>query len=240
MIHRLVPRFAQPCVWMNAGLLTYKLCDRGLECERCPLDAGLRGNAALRRGVLLSPDGGAVDFPSDRWYTGGHAWIEPLDGHLYQRLRFGLDAFAATILGCCRSIDWCESKEMLESGDPLCRIDVGLGVIWLGAPMRCQIVKVNSLLRADAGRLVTEPYRSGWIAELTTPLADPLEGLFPADAAREKALRDLQWFRRQVALHLLADGMPFGHVDPSSERLVDLREMLAGPTYLNLLPELVH
>lgn len=241
MIHRLLPRFAQPCVWMNAGLLTYKLCDRGLECDRCPLDAGLRGDTAVRMGELLSPDCGFADFPGDRWYTSGHGWIEPLDGQFYQRLRFGLDAFAATILGCCRRIDWCESQESLAYGDPLCRIDVGLGIISIGAPLDCRIVKVNPFLQSRAERLLTEPYGNGWIAELTTSQTDPLEGLLPADAAQEKARLDLQWFRRQVALNLLATGRPFGHADPNrNERLVDLREMLAGPTYLILLPELVH
>ena len=29
----------EPCVWMSAGLISYKLCDRGFDCENCPLDA---------------------------------------------------------------------------------------------------------------------------------------------------------------------------------------------------------
>ncbi len=38
-----LPNTALPCVWMTAGLVSYKLCDRRLDCERCPFDAALRG-----------------------------------------------------------------------------------------------------------------------------------------------------------------------------------------------------
>ena len=37
------PAGALPCVWMSAGLVAYKLCDRGFECEGCPFDQAMRG-----------------------------------------------------------------------------------------------------------------------------------------------------------------------------------------------------
>jgi len=30
------------CVWMTAGLISYKLCKYDLQCEKCPLDWELR------------------------------------------------------------------------------------------------------------------------------------------------------------------------------------------------------
>lgn len=32
-----------PCVWMSAGLVAFKLCDREGECESCPFDQAMRG-----------------------------------------------------------------------------------------------------------------------------------------------------------------------------------------------------
>lgn len=32
-----------PCIWMSAGLVAYKLCDRGFECDGCPFDRAMRG-----------------------------------------------------------------------------------------------------------------------------------------------------------------------------------------------------
>lgn len=33
------------CVWMQAGVVGYKLCDREFDCDLCPFDAALRGRA---------------------------------------------------------------------------------------------------------------------------------------------------------------------------------------------------
>lgn len=37
------------CVWMQAGVVGYKLCDREFDCDRCPFDAALRGEASHDR-----------------------------------------------------------------------------------------------------------------------------------------------------------------------------------------------
>ena len=36
----------EQCVWMQAGVVGYKLCDREFDCDRCPFDAALRGEAS--------------------------------------------------------------------------------------------------------------------------------------------------------------------------------------------------
>lgn len=41
----------QACVWMSAGVLRFWLCDRGFDCDRCPLDAALR---RVRRPVVAA------------------------------------------------------------------------------------------------------------------------------------------------------------------------------------------
>ena len=33
----------QQCVWMQAGVVGYKLCDREFDCDHCPFDAALHG-----------------------------------------------------------------------------------------------------------------------------------------------------------------------------------------------------
>lgn len=49
------------CIWMLAGVLTYRLCDRQYDCEHCPLDAALRETAPSQPNLALGPvmaDGG--------------------------------------------------------------------------------------------------------------------------------------------------------------------------------------
>ncbi|MDO9349920.1 MAG: hypothetical protein Q7U55_01625, partial [Deltaproteobacteria bacterium] len=40
--YQLIPKKELKCVWMTAGLLSYKLCKYDLQCEKCPLDWELR------------------------------------------------------------------------------------------------------------------------------------------------------------------------------------------------------
>lgn len=90
-----------PCVWMLAGVLNYRLCDRNYECETCELYHALHGDAATRpwddTGDPLGA-GGTADLSDqylrrltvgcalhlDRAYSRGHFWLErrPEDGHL--------------------------------------------------------------------------------------------------------------------------------------------------------------
>ena len=42
------------CVWMDAGVVNYKLCDRGYDCERCPLDQALHRRPSERSALAKS------------------------------------------------------------------------------------------------------------------------------------------------------------------------------------------
>lgn len=107
----------EQCVWVNAGVLNYKLCDRGFDCEHCPLDAALRDHGGGcdedESGLTLS----MVEFPA--WddlapelqpllapfrtlslcdtarYSSRHVWVRQLPSGM---LRLGLDAFAVALL----------------------------------------------------------------------------------------------------------------------------------------------
>ena len=36
------------CLWMDAGVVNYKLCDRAFDCDRCPLDQALHRRPSER------------------------------------------------------------------------------------------------------------------------------------------------------------------------------------------------
>ncbi|MBC8185799.1 glycine cleavage system protein H [candidate division KSB1 bacterium] len=41
---QIIPQSDKKCVWMEAGIVSYKICDRDFQCETCPLDIGLKGD----------------------------------------------------------------------------------------------------------------------------------------------------------------------------------------------------
>ena len=40
-----IPKDRLQCIWMTAGIIGYKLCNAGYECERCPFDLAMRKQA---------------------------------------------------------------------------------------------------------------------------------------------------------------------------------------------------
>ncbi len=229
-----------PCLWVSAGVLAFRLCDRDFDCEHCPLDAALRGNP--QRPALRLPDSKNRDFPADRRYTPGHGWLLELDGCEQSQVRFGLDSFATTLLGCCQRVTFNRRRQPLAQGDLICQIDLGIGELHVASPIGKVWVEGNSSLLDRPNQLVTSPYVEGWIADLTLDRKTDLGPSFAFDRARERSQHDLQRLRRQVALQLLAEDSP--QLGPTmadgGEFRADLRQMLGGSRYLELLRELIH
>jgi glycine cleavage system H lipoate-binding protein len=230
---------------MSAGLLTYRLCDRDFDCERCSLDAALRRGDLLGNRdheALLAPNRDMGDFPEDRRYTAGHSWVQVVEGQDGSRLRFGLDTFAAAIIGRCSGVTWNLPGRLLACGDEVCRLDLGIGALWIGAPVRGLVVKENQALRDRPEQLVTAPYTDGWIADFMAGDMADVDQLVPAELSRERSRLDLQRFRRRVAMQLLADdaGRVGRTLADGGELLTDLRQMLGGTKYLDVVRELIY
>jgi glycine cleavage system H lipoate-binding protein len=49
-----LPVGRQPCIWMEAGFLSYRLCDQDLQCESCALDKAIRQPIESRRVIRSS------------------------------------------------------------------------------------------------------------------------------------------------------------------------------------------
>jgi len=259
MAHPYLSQRARPCIWMTAGLVAYKLCDRDFDCEHCPLDAALRGDLhSSSHGVPL-PSAYTATFPEDRLYSSGHLWLQQRRlgteeaGKRVSRL--GVDAFAAALLGSCRGVRGVSDGAVLEVGQVCCELDLGCGLLPLASPVAAEMSGLNPRL-AEAPELpATAPYGDGWLLEMTSrsnPAPTPgtavpknrptgASGLFEAEAARERTGLDLRHFRRKVALHLLTETSAVGPtLADGGTPLTDLRQMLGERRWLAVLRELIH
>ncbi len=231
----------EPCVWMSAGLISYKLCDRGFDCENCPLDAALRGQmlAVTRPAGHLDRRTDEGLFPGDRLFTPGHLWVQAMSHDDTRLWRVGLDAFATALIGCATAVRCTRESEMLQRGDPICEVDLGLGALTLSAPVAGRFVRANRMLQSHPDTLVTEPYGDGWILEIEGLDPSAVLGLRPAPRALEHTEQDLRRFRRTLALRLLSESGATASPDPA-QSLRDLRQILCGTHYVELLSQFVH
>ncbi|MCC6676920.1 MAG: hypothetical protein IT436_07240 [Phycisphaerales bacterium] len=200
---------AQTCVWMDAGALAYRLCDRGYACEHCPFDAAMRHDPRAvfiegpREGTEAPhPHVAEWAFPPDRLYAEGHCWLQVVRGG---HVRAGVDAFAARLLSPVRHVTPPRVGDLLQRGEPLCMFAIAGGELPLRTPVTGRVICWNAGLDQSPALVATEPYAGGWLVELTVEHPPDLDSLLTADAARSRAELDARRLRRDVAFHLLSD-----------------------------------
>ncbi|HEX6851361.1 MAG TPA: hypothetical protein VF139_08115 [Candidatus Polarisedimenticolaceae bacterium] len=226
-----------PCIWMSAGLVTYKLCDRAFDCERCPLDLALSGAG---REPEQHEGAGAVEFPDDLAFAPGHTWLRPAGGEASTRFRFGIDALAALLVGRTAGFRCDADDRLVAAGETLGTLDVDAGALALAAPIAGRVRRGNPVLADDPALASREPYGRGWLVELAAERPEDAGGLLRSETAREQAALDLRHFRRRIALELLADPDDVGPtLADGGERITDVRRLLGPAAYLRLLQELV-
>jgi glycine cleavage system H protein len=244
MSSQLGSQSSSPCIWMTAGLVSYKLCDRSFDCEHCPFDAALRGAAGAEASSCIADPPGhrpTVDFPEDRRYTLGHTWAGERREEGKPVIRLGLDAFAARLLGHCEEVQGASPGRRLRRGEAFCSLALSTGPLVLTSPLPGRVSAVNEELGEAPERVVEEPYGHGWILDLEPEGDEGYALLLGAATARERVAHDLRHFRRRVALYLLAESPSLGATLPDGGAPVtDIRQILGPGRYLELLRELIH
>ncbi len=235
---RPLSRASEPCLWMSAGLLAYRLCDRDFDCDACPLDAALRGASRPAGSPLNPPATSPFDAPGDRLYGRGHVWIQRGDA---ERVRLGLDAFAVALAWPITAVVWRAPEGPLAAGALVCELELPGGHLPVATPVAGRLATRNPALEADASPLVESPYDDGWLVELEE--ADATggdDGLVNAAEAAERWRLDLRRFRRRAALYLLEGSEVAGAtLADGGQVLTDLRAILGPGHYLELVRDLL-
>jgi len=219
-----------PCVWMAAGLLAWRLCDRNFDCEHCPLDAALRGPA--RTDPVASPV--HWDYPEDRLYHPGHTWVRQ---EAPGRMRCGVDALVARLFAHVHGVVLPAQGSLLVHGQIAYWLEDGAELIPLRTPATGAVLSRNPRLQADARLLASDPYGEGWLFDLAgdlSPAVAPTAGR-AADASQE-SLRQLSSLERRAARALVRGRHRTGATAADGgEALGDLRRMLGAERYRRLI-----
>lgn len=215
-----------PCVWMSAGVLAFKLCDRDFECERCPLDLAL-GAARAPRAPERAPRA-RVEFPNDRAYSAGHGWVLPLGA---ARVRTGLDALAARLVERVHGLVLPAAGTHAKAGQPLVWLIDDHEAVPVSAPVDGVVLASNPSVRDDPGLALRDPYGAGWLVELARDEGTSTR-LTDATLARHRAARDLWELRRLAARHDSSVGRT---ARDGGRPIRDLRRVLGARRYQRLL-----
>lgn len=155
------------CLWMDAGVVGYKLCDRSYECEHCPFDEALHSHPQKRSFIAnrgfdnpqtsISVEGCKVG--EGLFYHPSHTWARvEADGIV----RIGVDDFGQRILGTVYSVSLPARNRELRRGEVACAVTHQSGVTALPSPLAGKVLSVNSGLLARPALLNRDPFGDGW------------------------------------------------------------------------------
>jgi glycine cleavage system H protein len=190
-ISKVIPEGEQNCIWADAGLVSYKLCDRNFECDECPFDQVMRQKsipasasvstakstsdvtgAKVRvkqdslldviRGIFGGPF--SVKPPSDRMYSHAHVWLKKTAANNYQ---VGIDHFAAGLLEGVGSVVLPQTGTSTLKDNPCAWMTCEEGTIAIQSPVDGKIKSVNHKVMESVAIFRQDPYGAGWICEIS-------------------------------------------------------------------------
>lgn len=225
------------CVWMTAGILSYQLCERGFDCDACPLDAALRQHfgQADRTGARVearlrparSADVRALDdLPGDRSYARNHLWVQPRSttpaGH--RVVRVGVEPGLAAAFLTPRSVVLPALGERVRRGRTHLWVVTEGGTFPLVAPTDGVVLAVNGELQRQPHLMMEQPLESGWVMELDVcdyelkeaqlMESDPARALWQTERVRfqDRLMAALNEGRAGVGPTLADGGVPLQHL----------------------------
>jgi glycine cleavage system H protein len=169
---------------MLAGVVDYKLCDRNLDCERCPFDLSLKGGEAKAGSRLETiPAHSPLEVQSFElkdavFYHPSHVWASVEDKG---NIRIGLDNFAQSLIGRVYNVSLPHEGLKIERGKYYWTVTHKAGETRLVVPLSGTVLEVNWKLKQFPSLLNRDPFGSGWAfiikpTDLKTGLGDLFYG----------------------------------------------------------------
>jgi len=261
--YQLIPEEDLKCVWMTAGLLTYKLCKYDLQCEKCPLDWELRnlsaapshGSAASQERKQINPEQVRPTAPGRKGSSGGDVLTEDLSrlningslfyhpGHTWVKVekadevRIGVDSFLGKMIGKVKVIVLPLSGGRVLQGDTLCSIIQEEGILRIVFPVSGSILSVNQKLKDEPELLTEDPLGEGFLLTLKPKnLQRDQKHLFYGEAALSWHQKELERFKTAIVSELSPDQNGLGITMQDGEiRLGDIEKLIDTQRYIQLV-----
>jgi glycine cleavage system H lipoate-binding protein len=226
------------CVWMWAGLLTYRLCDRDYECTGCPVEKLFHPPAAepLAARTQEAParcEAPAMEVAPDRFHDAQHLWLRVLPN---ERAQVGLDPMAARLLNRASEIKLPPVGVRVRKGDPVLAVRMKQGEVRFQSPVSGIIERVHRVAHSRIGSVLSRPYSRAWMLVMRTPRLDQrLQDLLVGRDARQRLSRDWSRFREE-SLRLAGAELSSHPVMPDGGELnLDQLEQIGSTPYFTLL-----
>jgi glycine cleavage system H lipoate-binding protein len=236
----LIPPDEQLCIWMTAGVLSYQLCNRMLDCDNCPIDAVMHRRFSESPAVEEGENNHMAprvvqDIPEEGFqYSRNHWWARKTDSG---KIRLGIESgFAQTLLGV-KGIVFPAPHQRLCKGQACIWVVMDGSTLALESPLDGVVQTVNHDLIDKPHLLRLQPFDDGWLCEIESEDAEAeAAGLLTAVDIRPKYSADRTRFLASLSGAMRGRRPPIGTtLADGGEQLQNCADILGAIRYIALL-----
>jgi glycine cleavage system H lipoate-binding protein len=235
----IVPPNEIRCVWMSAGVVSYQLCDRKLECEQCPLDIALRQRFVNEMGMVPrkrsdAGEPGKHEKHSGMLYGRKHVWLRKIDK---QSVRVGLEPGLASVLLSPKTIVLPAIGEQVVHDKVCAWVVMEGGTLPVVSPVSGRVCSTNAELAENPHAVCMSPLTQGWLFDLAVEgNIEESAGLLPVDKAAIAYAEDERRFQGLLTAELSRGGDVVGPtLADGGQSLGSLSEILGPAKYFKLV-----
>jgi glycine cleavage system H lipoate-binding protein len=265
--HRVIPENESDCIWMKAGLVSYKLCDRNYDCENCAFDIVMRQRSDARKSPsTTAEDSGSQSLtktsniwdnnylqaivnsfftsllsrpiPDDRLYSQGHMWLLQEKPNSFT---IGLDHIVSHFLKSMQEIVLPQVHTPISTDSPCIWIACHEGTVTIRSPLQGKVERTNSRLIESAHLLGTSPYSDGWLISVYTNESPFLKEKFlNPDQAKTLFTNQIYSIQREVLSELNRSSPEIGQtMCDGGMRARNFEDIIGSIKYFSILEYLV-
>lgn len=176
------------CIWMTAGVVSFKLCPLNYDCEHCDFDKAMRSQVrsrkmsskikrhrpetpaqseTLRRSssdlkkTLLFFTFSVGELDQGLYLHPSHLWVRRIEG---QKWRVGVDKLLAYILPPPTKLELDDLNKDVFQDQVFGKILTQAGTVFLTVPISGRLVQKNSRLAQHPELVQQDPDGEGWLA----------------------------------------------------------------------------
>jgi len=223
------------CIWMTAGVISFKLCPLDYDCDDCDFHRVMRSQVRSTRGrqkAAGSPSEECVMSGSGLvpnklpFFTFSPAWTDEKlqlhPTHLWvhevgpRRWRIGVDRLLAYTLPLPEKVELLDVDQQVARDRVLARVLARPGEILLTAPLSGSLLQANPALDQRPELLQQDPCGKGWLAVIdSSPRPSELERLYTSAAGKRFLEEEAQHLRfllkhRGIQVDQIGETLPDG------------------------------
>ena len=186
------------CIWMEAEVVDYKICDMDFNCDSCAFHSQLTGckqfeNKSIDSGIIPTVEISVLDpnpayfHPGVQYYR-NHCWIKHIGKNT---VLIGLDEFFLNLLYNIKSVLLAVQGTELNENSSFGWIVISCGMVCLKIPFSAQVLELNNQVQEiDVNEFCKQELVDQWLLKL--------------NINDEEIDRD-KWLTKQQYIDLLSD-----------------------------------